>query len=1191
MEDKIKAYASLKFHIDHPKIRFNDTKLKGEIAEGQTLLGDFSIESVNGVPITGNVEVFDHRIELLSGDFKTTSFNVTFKVHAESAKADDVISGSFHVLTNGGEFDVYYEYKIVERCFETAGGIIHNLKEFADFAQINYDEAVREFYTDDFVNVLLYGDEHISDRRMYRSLIKSVSHEQALEEFLITLGLKNKVSFSSPRNEAAIKYDKEDVSKDITINKTSWGFVDADVYCDDKAVFLPKKHISRDDFLGKEMKLPVVISIDALAEPEYDIPIRVVSVYDSLEIKLKVRRKTRSRSKKSTVSAMFSNTSLKKTYQAQLVKDYINYRAGKLPLQEYTNRSIECANELIRLTEGLHWYRLIRLHMYIMKKDRVRVLQEMENIETHEEMMLKDKFSECYYAYLKALYSSEDEDIDYAIEVVSQAYDEDPSDFRFFFMLSYLDPDLIDDRNSVYIELERLYDEGVNSPFLYFEACDLYNEYPHILREFTDFALQTLNWSYRRGDLTKDVIARVIELVKEKMTYKPKLYRFLRAVYFDDPSDDLLYIICALLIKSNRCDKEAYEFYSRGVDKSFKLIGLMECYLRSIDTSDYPVLPKSVVLYFSYSEERLNEQMLAYLYANIAINRQAYGATYNEYEDSIYAFVIDQVNKGNTSEHLSVLYKDYLTDSHIIANVANALPNILFMNRFSCDNPNIVSVIVEHDECGRVETAVVNDGVAYLDCVTSNAGITLVDNYNRRYIGSIDYSLEPLFDDERYIPYCYQANQNSLKLLLRLADIGWRLGDVDYEMVKVLKALLQFDDIRDDYRKKLNAAILDYYYDQYEGDIFEEYLKELSLESLDVDNRAVAIDYMVERQMYDRAYEAVKELGFHRLSDEHMKELASYEVEKDDTESDDLLIGMCYELFHRDLYTESILKYLIEYAKGGNQELVAIYQVAKNNHIDTFDLEERIVIQSIMVDCYDDVMLNVFANYLNSNGERHVYLAYANALAYRYFIMSVPISDEVIEILIACYKRGILNNELGYAALMKAYSERIDRAKEDKEIISTIMAEFVKNDMLFPFFKQFDSILSIPKECYVKSFLIYKGAALDNVEVHYSKRGLRVKEARTERMREYFSGYYVKDFVLFDDEDIDYYITATKDDEVIRIEKDEISFIRPKQSKEKSAFSLVNKMIGLDYTDDSLYEQMDEYIKNKYLLDENMILL
>ncbi len=1192
MDDKIKAYASLKFHMDHPEISFDNGDLSGEIPEGQTFSGSFSITSSNDVPITGNVEVFDHRIELLNGEFKTTSFTVSFMVHAEDMKADSVISGAFHVLTNGGEYDVPYSYNVVNRSFFTAGGVIHNLKEFADCAQINFDEAVKELYNPDFLEILLNGDEHIEDRRIYLSLLSSPIREQALEEFLITTGVKDKIELKTSRSDAVIRYDKEDCSKDITITKNNWGYIDAEISCEDKAVYLAKTHLTRDDFIGKEAKIPVVVSIDQLSEDEYDIPLKISSVYQELEFKLQIRKKSRSKKKQhGEATFMFSNLSLKKTYQSQLIGDYIDYRAGRLPLQQYTNRSIECADELMKLEESHHWYRLVRLHMYIMKKDKVRVAQEIENIENYEEMMLDDDLSIAYFAYLKALNSSSDDDIEYAIDINSECMSRHPDEFAYFFMLSYLDPDLIEDRSAVYDGLLALYERGCNSPFLYFEACDLINEYPHIMRDFNDFLLQTINWAYKRGDLTRDVIARVLELAKEHKSYNRKLLKFLMRVYKDTPDDDVLYIICTMLIKGNITDSMSHYYYSLGIDKSFKLIGLMECYLKSIDDSDYPVLPKSVVLYFSYSSERLDEDMLAYLYSNVVVNRMAYGATFNEYESQIKDFVISEVMKGRIGEHLLVLYKEYLSDSHIIANVAPKLPDILFMNRFTCDNPDIVEVILEYDECDKVERARVQDGLAYLDCVTKNVGITLIDRRGNRYIGSIDYKLEPLFDDEEYLPYCYQADQNSFKLLLRLADFGWSSEEIDYEIIKVFKALLLFDGLKSGYRKRLNAAILEYFYHQYEGDIFEGYLRELSLSNLDSDNQALAMGYMIERELYDQAYEAVKELGYYRLSDDNMKDLLTYEVELDDVEVDDVLIGMSYELFHREMYTESILKYMIRYAKGGNNELMAIYKVAKNNHLECTDLIERIIIQAIMVDCYDDDMIGVFLDYLKCDYDRYVYQAFVNALSYRIFIKSAPITEDIGAILRDGFLKGHVTHELNQAALLYIYSKNLDQAKEDVNIVTDIIDFFVKKDMLMPFMAAFSDIIEIPEECYVKSFLTYIDSPMKNIDVHIKKRDLRRSESRTERMREYFMGYYVKDFVLFDNEEIDYYLTVNDDDKVVRVEQADLPLYRPASGDETSAFSMINRMVKGLKDEEDIFDKMELYIKNKHILEENMIIL
>ena len=92
-------------------------------------------------------------------------------------------------------------------------------------------------------------------------------------------------------------------------------------------------------------------------------------------------------------------------------------------------------------------------------------------------------------------------------------------------------------------------------------------------------------------------------------------------------------------------------------------------------------------------------------------------------------------------------------------------------------------------------------------------------------------------------------------------------------------------------------------------------------------------------------------------------------------------------------------------------------------------------------------------------------------------------------------------------------------------------------------------------------------------------------------MREYFMGYYVKDFVLFDNEEIDYYLTVNDDDKTVRVEQADLPLFRPASGDETSAFSMINRMVKGLKDEEDIFDKMELYIKNKHILDENMIIL
>ena len=1192
MNEKIKAYAKCEFHIENPKIRFIGAEMNDEIIVGQSLEKEFIIQSENDVPITGNVEAFDHRIELLSGMFETTSYTVSYRVSTEGMEPGQEINGAFHVLTNGGEYDVPYHFKVVASKIVCKGTEIHNVREFAEFASNHYEEALRIFSGNQFVPVLCAGELLDSYSRIYKSLRKASSIGQGMEEFLVTVKEKVPVEISPVYSNVSISYDKEDVSAEILVKKNTWGFVSMDISCESDAIFLGKNSLSREDFIGDQASIPIVVAIDKLPEQNCDLRVVFSNTFGEFPVILKIKGKHK-RKKETSGDVMFSPSQLKKTYQKQLLVDYLDYRIGKITLQEYTNRSIDSANELMKFEDHNHWYRLIRLHMYIMRKDMNRVAQEFETIEQYQDKMITDDYSACYYLYLSALNSKDEDAIEIAVREIWEIYQENPDQFLLFFMILYLDDRYEEDRNELHEELKNIFYAGNNSPMLYYEACELYNEYPKTLRKLGAFELQALRWGFKKRCLNNDVKLRFVELAESSHTYSEKTFLILDGMYNEQPEEKLLQVICTVLMKGHRMDHKYHQYYALGVERSFKLIGLMEYYIKSMDYSGYGVLPQQVVMYFNLEDNRLNDEQLAYLYANVVTNRDFYGSSYEEYVEKIQAFIVTQVEKGNMSNDLVVLYKEFLKDTSVLASVAKQLPNILFKYRFTCDNKNITTVLVDYDEYNTTEQVNVVNGVAYIDLITDRANITLVDVNHRRYIGSIPYDLQQIIEDEKFLPMCFEADPNTFSVLLRLAYFARKANLVDYEIIKVYKALLEFEIISPLYRKFLNGSILHYYYEQYEGDIFEEYLTQCDLSLYEKENQVLAIQYMIDRELYDLAMDAVRNYGYYGLPLEHMKDLCNAMVEAENLEYDDLLVTMAYELFYAEFYTEPVLRYLIQYAKGGNRELISIYKAAKRLQFDTGDLEERIVEQAIISDEYDADTMHAFESYLRKKPNRFTMEAYFNIMAYRFFVEQKPVPKTMFTCWLIGYRSGNLMYPLTRAALLYGLSTDLEYARNHVDELTDLIQSFIEKDMLFPFMKRFDGIVELPKELYIKSYLIYRSESGHHVDAHYYLRGPKRPETHSERMREYFAGYYVKDFVLFDDDELVYYVTDEFEGETKRVEEKDLPLETYLKGSKDSRYAMINQLLKKrqDGINETLMEMLSLYVKDVYLVETTMTLL
>ena len=415
LNEKIKAYAKCEFQIKKPEIAFSSEKIEKDISLEQIVEDSFTIYSLNGVSIEGDIDVKNPRIKMVDGVFMGTSFNVKLLVDTRGLVKGDDIKGAFHVIANGGEYELPFCYHVAAPGILTSEGMVYDITAFAQLAKEKWEEAVKLFASSEFLT-LLYADEGL--QRVYRCLRKGVLVSQALEEFLVYVQEKKAMQLSVEKETYEVSYLYEDVAKNILVKKHTWGYLSAEITCDDPAVYLVKTYLTRDDFLGDTCELPVVIEIDKLQYEKQQIPIHIKTVYQDIVVHLQVVKKEGMNEKAGDI--LLSSSHLCKIYQKQILKDYMAFRNNEISLQNYTEESLECVNELIKMEQHTQQYRLFRLHMYILQKETVYIEKELDAIAAHKETILVDDLSRCYYAYLEALYGKGKKEITKAVPVIEK---------------------------------------------------------------------------------------------------------------------------------------------------------------------------------------------------------------------------------------------------------------------------------------------------------------------------------------------------------------------------------------------------------------------------------------------------------------------------------------------------------------------------------------------------------------------------------------------------------------------------------------------------------------------------------------------------------------------------------------------------------------------------------------------------
>ncbi len=1151
--------------------------------------GAFEVNSGNAQKIKAMVYDSRYLFKIDPHNFIGRTQTVEYSFDARKWEKGEKLSGTIYLVTDGGEYSIPYDIEITEPTVETSIGDLSDMFQFASLAEANWSEAVRIFASSEFKRTFLTKEPMYA--RVYESLMKSLSASQAMEEFLTYTHKKRSMSLEVTERKVVLPYPEAPEKHSILIARNTWGYMNAEVHSDARFLRLIKRYISTEDFIANKYQLEYMILPEFLGDGAGVAHITIETVYQSIDIEVKVKSVAEH---KAEPRHLFTNHHMVKVHQSSLIRNYLAFRTGTIPLDTYVDRTMYALKNLVQYCADDKMYRLGILHMNILAGNEAQTLEEFKRIDADKDAVADGKQESCYYAYLKALAYKQEDMITAARQQIRSMYETEEAPLFYFWLLLFLDNSGQTEKHTIYAEIEELYRKGIHSPVLYYEICDMLNQEPLMLRRLGDLEISAIHWGIQNQYVSEDVIAIVVDLAAKEHGLKPRLFRLLQEIDERFENRDVLPTICGMLIRANNSEKKNHAYFSRGIEQGFKLIGIYEAYIRSMDMKQYALIPEAVIRYLVYSNT-LTDYEMAYVYACLIKNKSAYPTLYGEMAVTIENYMETQIVRGAIHEFLLVIYKEFLRPDYVNPKYAAKLTNIIFKRRLTCTNPNMRAVIVSHQELNEEQQVALRDGVAYIDIVTDTAVVTLVDHKGNRYTSTVPYRLERLVEVKLYLDTCIKYNPSEPRLLAYIYNAMGRKHLQDAREVNQVRDVLECTELSYTTRQQALLQMIEYYLTNYDGDILERYLLQVDLDYLDKFHSAEIIAGYIMRGMNRKAYEAVKRFGYHDVEISRLLRLASYIVTDPDILGDEVLTSLCVYLYQKGQYNDRIIQYLVFQYKASSKELSKLWETAIVVLGEARELEENILAQLIFADATVDNAMDIFQSYYKGRHRTMVTKAFLRRMAYKYFIQEDWMPDSVFDYLMLEMEHGEIQDDICSCAVLEHLS-KCTRLREDEQalVIRTIKS-FLSRGIVLPFFKAFVEFVDLPQEVFLKTYLVYKGEGRQDVIVNYSvgTSELQTLDFRPCRMEERISGYYVQEFVVFHGEQLLYHFSEEYTGHISLIESDSIRGDAYRQEEPDSRFERLNQMLICQEmrNDAELTEAMEDYMRNQHVLEEIMRIL
>ena len=1183
MEKKIEEFAKEKFSFELSEILVLPSFLDISVRTDAEAVGSFKIRHKDDVKycnrkIRGYITCNDYRFSFDSYTFSSCEVEIDYRFDAFGLKPEEEYNGNIHLITDCGEFNLPYHVDVKEMQLMEGETEIKNLYQFTAFAKNDPEYAANLFYGSEFDKIILEGKEE--EKLIRKGLLANRDKSRALEEFLC---------YTKSKPQAKVVVDKTiynyhisgmPVKDRIIIRKNSWGYIKADIITEGKFLKVYKKELTDDLFEDGICELEVVINPEYIKTNKDCGKVIIRTLYEDVCVNFNVVNTTVSTEKISGCRKRFE-------YINKLIEEYFSYRMGFTTNMTTSMRTALYGLGISGKDQDMIDY--INIYLYLINGNEKQAKEELLKLNSYNSTPLF-RFMHLYFMYRLA----EDNEKEECRRAIEKLVNIKGYQAGLYFMIH------MDGRYKLNLErrlefIEELYRNKFYSSFLLMEAWSIYKSQPDYFKKLDFFSIQVVNWAIKhRFFVGKIITEKFVVLANTLHEYNPLVLRLLKEVYKSWGVEEVTQAICAQLIRKNDISADDHDWFRIGVKRGIRLTGIYERYMRTMKNDTDEKIEPSVYLYFLY-DNALSTEKKALLYAHLIRDRNEpdFQDIYKDYKEQIRKFAAEQLKNGNINDNLAVIYKAVFKNSKFLNENYEYLPLVIFKKKCVCKSKNMEDLIIHTRGITEGISYKFNSGTAFADISGEYTAILVSDKEGNVYPASSLCTFESLINYYDYLDGCYEAGNRSLAELLTVVAENDRYHKESKYLSEICEELLNSNEITNEYKYFIREKLLEHYFEVNEGERLELVLKDYDFAQKDNVYLEKAANIAIVRNFYPLSLSALRILNYDKINTGKLSNvLLSYIRDMAKVKGDDnhnFVSSLAYRLMSDKKADAEIIMFLRDNYEGGVAEFNSIYKELKDRELLTEKFVSRFVEQMLfseeMAIDYDEIF-----EYYEQFGNEVLNKAFLAYVSYKWLVKDMRLGKYLVKRI--CEEAYKAKNLLFIISYLKILSEKKYLSDEEKDYVMVWVEKIVEDGIILPFFKEFKSKCRIPAEIVNLNFIVCHADNEDEVSINYrisSETDLGSREYKTEWMKNVYQGIFVKEFLVFADETVQYYISIKEkgDEEARIVSSDELVIKQDVLFEEELGLSLYSQ-INMMYVCKDLSDEktLKEYMKNYSVQNE-----
>ena len=815
---------------------------------------------------------------------------------------------------------------------------------------------------------------------------------------------------------------------------------------------------------------------------------------------------------------------------AGYLKEYENYCFGKIDARSYADRNLRRAEKLWELYPEQQLYHLMQAAVLIRvgkKEEGEAILKKYER--NHILQFRNPEFRACFL-YLAALLAEDKIQKKNIVIQLQKLYSKNPKQMSLYWYLAQLD-DVFEKRPEKKLAfLEKQWKLGCKQNLLYIEVIKTLREHPEAAGNMDDFLMQCYIWAQRRRVITKEMAAQIAKHAMKLKSCENRYEYLLRECYRIFSTKELLAALCSLYIRAGRMDKTAAQYYAAGVEFELPLNNLYEYYMMATTEQHEKLLPDQVLLYFLY-HDTLSSSQRACLYKNILSYGDSKSEIYEKYIGKIEKYTVDSLLNRRISEDHAYLYDKVLYPSIFTKEMAEAMADLMFLRKISCEDVRIKSVEISYPQLNEIQKIVLKKQQCYVQIYAPSAVITLADEVGNLYRNTVPYKLEKLFDEKKYMDICKQYVSDHPGMLLYLCGKKIENVTITEDNMKFYQQISKNNQFSREYRSAILVKLMEYASGK-------RALKELPEDCFEADGdhmtreqRGKMITYLVQRGKYQQAFSWLETYGAIYVPANTILKVLTALADGPFMEKE-LYYRLCYGCFQNGQMNYTSLRYLSNRFLGTCAQMAEVWKQAKAFGVDTYELEERILVQMMFTGTELESQFEIFLSYNQREPKEYVKKAYLTYMSRESFVKNKELDVRFYFFL----EEELLENhnyaEICILTYLKYLSNKETLSEKQKRAVSLYLKDFFSKKCYYGFMQKFTR--EIPEALILedKVFIEYHTSATSEVILNYFIENQKDTEYQYTTCKLYptYGGVFSKTVTLFEGEKVTYFITEKKED-------------------------------------------------------------